>query len=171
MIIWGGLDPHAFLDTGGRYDPSTDSWRATTTTNTPRARFSHTAVWSGSEMIIWGGDAAPTPRPTATATATPTSFARPQLADQPPAAQGRDREPQSFPDTISNTGGRYCAHSGPTPTPTPTPTSTSTVTPTPTSTATTTPTATPTATASATATSTPRPLTTPRPRPSPAPRP
>ena len=43
------------LNTGGRYNPSTDSWTATSTTNAPAARDSHTAVWTGSEMIVWGG--------------------------------------------------------------------------------------------------------------------
>ena len=33
-----------------------DTWTATTTTNAPTARVGHTAVWTGSEMIIWGGD-------------------------------------------------------------------------------------------------------------------
>src|SRR5207253_3031775 len=58
MIIWGGgnvNDPQFFLNTGGRYNPSTDSWTATSTTNAPDGRYGHTAVWSGSEMIIWGG--------------------------------------------------------------------------------------------------------------------
>ena len=32
-----------------------DTWTATATVNAPEARFSHTAVWTGSEMIIWGG--------------------------------------------------------------------------------------------------------------------
>jgi hypothetical protein len=32
-----------------------DTWTATSTTNAPSARGSHTAVWTGSEMIIWGG--------------------------------------------------------------------------------------------------------------------
>src|ERR1700757_3434423 len=32
-----------------------DSWTATTTTNAPDARYNHTAVWTGSEMIVWGG--------------------------------------------------------------------------------------------------------------------
>jgi hypothetical protein len=32
-----------------------DSWTATTTTNAPGARSSHTAVWTGTEMIVWGG--------------------------------------------------------------------------------------------------------------------
>ena len=61
MIVWGGgASPQAFrhiyLNTGGRYNPSTDSWTATSTTNAPAARVIHTAVWTGSEMIVWGGD-------------------------------------------------------------------------------------------------------------------
>ena len=43
------------LNTGGRYNPSTDTWTATSTTNAPVARDSHAAVWTGSEMIVWGG--------------------------------------------------------------------------------------------------------------------
>jgi hypothetical protein len=33
----------------------TDQWTATTTSNVPSARDGHTAVWTGSEMIVWGG--------------------------------------------------------------------------------------------------------------------
>src|SRR6266496_3103683 len=32
-----------------------DTWAATTTANAPSARYSHTAVWTGTEMIVWGG--------------------------------------------------------------------------------------------------------------------
>jgi hypothetical protein len=32
-----------------------DTWTATNTSNAPAAREVHTAVWTGSEMIIWGG--------------------------------------------------------------------------------------------------------------------
>src|SRR5882757_397634 len=32
-----------------------DTWTATSTTNAPAARSAHTAVWTGSEMIVWGG--------------------------------------------------------------------------------------------------------------------
>ena len=32
-----------------------DTWTPTTLTNAPNARYSHTAVWTGSEMIVWGG--------------------------------------------------------------------------------------------------------------------
>src|SRR5215472_11645615 len=32
-----------------------DTWTPTSLTNAPSARNSHTAVWTGSEMIVWGG--------------------------------------------------------------------------------------------------------------------
>jgi hypothetical protein len=32
-----------------------DTWTATSLTNAPAARADHTAVWTGSEMIVWGG--------------------------------------------------------------------------------------------------------------------
>ena len=56
MIVWGGNDNNNLgLNTGGRYNPSTDTWTATSTTNAPSARFYQTTVWTGSEMIVWGG--------------------------------------------------------------------------------------------------------------------
>ena len=60
MIVWGGEDNNfVALNTGGRYNPSTNSWTATSTTNAPAGRAQHTAVWtdSGGEMIVWGGGA------------------------------------------------------------------------------------------------------------------
>jgi hypothetical protein len=36
-------------------DCADDTWTPTTTVNAPDARGGHTAVWTGSEMIIWGG--------------------------------------------------------------------------------------------------------------------
>ena len=33
-----------------------DTWTPTTLTNAPSPRYCHTAVWTGSEMIVWGGD-------------------------------------------------------------------------------------------------------------------
>src|SRR5881628_2871577 len=54
MIVWGGFNG-SYLNTGGRYNPGTDSWTATSTTSAPAARQQHTAVWTGSEMIVWGG--------------------------------------------------------------------------------------------------------------------
>ena len=55
MIVWGGHGTCCYLNTGGRYKPSTDSWTATSTTNAPSGRDAPTAVWTGTEMIVWGG--------------------------------------------------------------------------------------------------------------------
>ena len=58
MIVWGGVRSLSSItpfNTGGRYNPSTDNWTTTSTTNAPAGRYGHTAVWTGSEMIVWGG--------------------------------------------------------------------------------------------------------------------
>src|SRR5207253_7612870 len=36
-------------------DCTNDMWTATSLTNATAARLQHTAVWTGSEMIVWGG--------------------------------------------------------------------------------------------------------------------
>ena len=104
MIVWGQTrGVSVYLDTGGRYDPGTDGWVATCTTNAPEARVSQTAIWSGSEMILWGGAIGvnylstggrycaqfgprPTPTPTVTPTSTPTVT---PTASPPPTATPR----------------------------------------------------------------------------------
>ncbi len=61
MIVWGGYAggiERRDLDTGGRYDPLTDSWVDTSLIHNPGPRDLHTAVWTGSEMIVWGGQGA-----------------------------------------------------------------------------------------------------------------
>lgn len=57
MIIWGGNESGGGADTGGRYDPVTDSWQATTTINAPSGRYDQVTVWdtSNNQMIVWGG--------------------------------------------------------------------------------------------------------------------
>ena len=58
MIIWGGESfdgTQHYWNTGGRYNPNIDSWIATSTTNAPDGRYFHAAVWTGTEMIVWGG--------------------------------------------------------------------------------------------------------------------
>jgi hypothetical protein len=57
MLIWGGegFGVLNVLNTGGRYNPGTDSWTSTSPTDAPVARRDHTAVWTGGEMIVWGG--------------------------------------------------------------------------------------------------------------------
>ena len=165
MIVWGGQGngfPLHFSTPAGDTIRVQDSWAATSTTNAPSAREEHTAVWTGSEIIIWGGGDGPLNTggrynpSTDSWTATSTTNA--------PTARGGHTAVWTGSEMIVwggengggvvNTGGRYCAQSGPTPTPTSTPTPTASPTPTP----------------------TPTPCTgrcspTPRPRPSPAPRP
>ncbi len=68
MIIWGGqgleFDPDTGsemevpLTTGAKYSPATDSWESIFG---PNPRYRHTAVWSGSEMLIYGGEESPDP--------------------------------------------------------------------------------------------------------------
>jgi N-acetylneuraminic acid mutarotase len=208
MIVWGGFDGSNRVNTGGRYNPGTDSWTATATTNAPSARSVPTAVWTGSEMIVWGGSAGSGNYLNTGGRYDPgtDSWRATSIGNNAPAARylhtavwggsemivwgGLGTGPSDL-----NTGGRYCAQSGPTPTPTPTatatatatptatrtptvtatatatatPTATRTPTPTATSTATATPTATATATATATVTATPTARATPTPTPTPTP--
>jgi Kelch motif len=58
MIVWGGTAAWQgvpFMDTGGVYDPTTDTWLATSLTGAPAPRIAHTAVWTRAGMIVWGG--------------------------------------------------------------------------------------------------------------------
>jgi N-acetylneuraminic acid mutarotase len=57
MVIWGGADDNSanFFNTGGRYTPATNIWAPTSTSNAPTGRITHTAVWTGTQMIVWGG--------------------------------------------------------------------------------------------------------------------
>jgi N-acetylneuraminic acid mutarotase len=178
MIIWGGFAGQN-LNTGGRYNPGTNSWTATSTTNAPSAREEHTAVWTGTEMIVWGGYDSNdfntggrynpgTDSWTATTTINAPSARRTHTAVWTGGEMiiwGGFSYDGNF--HYFNTGGRYCAQSGPTPTPTATATPTATRTPTPTATATHTPTATPTATRTPTVTPTATPTSTRTPTPTP----
>ena len=157
MVVWGGHDGiGAYFDTGGRYNPSTDSWTATSTTGAPDPREQHTGVWTGSEMIVWGGDyydgsyhnfntGGRYNPSTDSWTAISTSGAPTARHGHTAVWRGEMIVWGGIGGTDLNTGGRYCAQSGPPPTPTPT--------------------------ATATPTATPRLSPTPRPRPSPRPRP
>ena len=60
MLVWGGgaSTTTAFGD-GAAYDPTgTGSWATLSATGAPSARQGHTAVWTGTEMIVWGGSSA-----------------------------------------------------------------------------------------------------------------
>ncbi len=57
MIIWGGTGAGSYLNDGGRFNPALNSWiyLAGAAANTPAARNQHTAVWTGTQMVVWGG--------------------------------------------------------------------------------------------------------------------
>lgn len=58
MFVWGGRDSsfNIFND-GYLYDPATDTWSGPiSTTGAPTARVLPTAVWTGTEVIVWGGE-------------------------------------------------------------------------------------------------------------------
>lgn len=60
MLIWGGVrvaatTGYTFLEDGAKYNPSTDSWTPISKTNAPVKRAFASAVWTGTEMLIWGG--------------------------------------------------------------------------------------------------------------------
>ena len=65
MIVWGGWSclacTNGQLQTGARYNPATDAWTPTATKGTPAARANHTAIWTGSKMVVWGGENDPVP--------------------------------------------------------------------------------------------------------------
>jgi len=56
MIIWGGTNGTQYFNSGGVYDPATDSWSATSQgAGCPTNRIDHAAIWSRNRMFIWGG--------------------------------------------------------------------------------------------------------------------
>lgn len=58
MIVWGGDGgPFVYLgDTGGRYNPVTDSWRSVSNNAAPYNKAGHVAGWADSRMIVWAGN-------------------------------------------------------------------------------------------------------------------
>lgn len=58
MVVFGGATgkfSNTYVNTGGRYNPTTDTWTATTTTGAPGVRIHHSAVWTGASVLIYGG--------------------------------------------------------------------------------------------------------------------
>jgi hypothetical protein len=55
MIVWGGFNNGSYFNDGGRYNPAADTWTALPTNGAPTARDCQAGVWTGSEMIVWGG--------------------------------------------------------------------------------------------------------------------
>lgn len=59
MLIWGGFGAYSINlgNTGGSYDPATDSWSAISSTGAPDNDSGHIAQWSGTSLLVWGGNA------------------------------------------------------------------------------------------------------------------
>jgi hypothetical protein len=57
MIVWGGYTGPLGdeLNSGGKYNPATTGWTMTSMSDAPSPRSHHTAVWTGTQMIVWGG--------------------------------------------------------------------------------------------------------------------
>jgi len=56
-VEWSGSE-YLVLDwtgTAGRYDPASDTWRSMSLVGAPAERQNPFTVWTGSEMIVWGG--------------------------------------------------------------------------------------------------------------------
>jgi len=59
LIVWGGIQGGTYLNDGGIYDPAVGqggTWAAMSTTGAPAARENHAAVWTGSELVVIGGE-------------------------------------------------------------------------------------------------------------------
>ena len=57
MLVWGGKSSRfmTYFSDVVHFNPTNVGWRAVSAKTTPSARQSHTAVWTGSAMIVWGG--------------------------------------------------------------------------------------------------------------------
>ncbi|MCR4316060.1 MAG: caspase family protein [Planctomycetes bacterium] len=58
MIVFSGktgIEDSTMVPDGWAYNPSTDVWRRITAVGAPSPRDNHSAVWTGTEMIVFGG--------------------------------------------------------------------------------------------------------------------
>ena len=55
MIVWGGKNKDRQQQGGGKYEPAANRWSSLPANPLEIGQFLHTAVWTGSEMIVWGG--------------------------------------------------------------------------------------------------------------------
>ncbi len=60
LLIWGGYgitrEANGDLGDGAAYSPATDAWRPLPTNGTPSPRSPKVAVWTGTELVVWGSD-------------------------------------------------------------------------------------------------------------------
>ena len=58
MLIWGGIIGNFNLNSDStiyKYNPITNSWTQVVGINSPKGLYLHSAVWTGTEMIVFGG--------------------------------------------------------------------------------------------------------------------
>ncbi|UCF80828.1 MAG: PKD domain-containing protein, partial [Acidobacteriota bacterium] len=120
MIVWGGYSSTAptYKNDGARYNPSTGGWAVTSTIGAPTGRRHHTAVWTGTEMIVWGGYGSATGRTNTGGRYNPlldawtgggtTTVGAPSVRDYHSAVwTGREMIVWGGWSPYTNTGGRY----------------------------------------------------------------
>jgi hypothetical protein len=61
MIVWAGfagnsVGSSSYSNTGARWTAATDSWQSITTLDAPSERQDTPAIWTGSLMMVWGGN-------------------------------------------------------------------------------------------------------------------
>jgi hypothetical protein len=54
LVVWGGTLGHTIPPHGETYDPTSDTWSAMPRSPL-RARYQPIAVWTGTSVLIWGG--------------------------------------------------------------------------------------------------------------------
>jgi hypothetical protein len=58
VLLWGGWNGGTYFDDGATFDPSSSLagvWDAMSTAGAPTPRRDHRAVWTGHQMVVWGG--------------------------------------------------------------------------------------------------------------------
>lgn len=58
MLIWGGWNGGPFLNSGGVFDPASGAggtWASMSEAGAPSPRKNHSATWTGSAMLVFGG--------------------------------------------------------------------------------------------------------------------
>jgi N-acetylneuraminic acid mutarotase len=57
LLVWGGFSGGVFspVDDGGRFNKAASTWTPIAATGAPSPRGLHSAVWTGTEMVVWGG--------------------------------------------------------------------------------------------------------------------
>lgn len=57
MLVFGGEGANGVLVTAAAYDPVGNKWRTLNASGNPMARSEAKGVWSGTELLVFGGKA------------------------------------------------------------------------------------------------------------------